>query len=222
MNFNEIQYGNCVAELLPYINGSSFLDHLFADCSRQFNFPANDSPHTREELNSLLEYQEQLQKNPSLQQRFFAYDENIYEWFCKQFFQTAEGQKDEEKTNRYLQTIKDLFTDCLPLIYKLKMHFNRPRPFQLAGYYKLKLFPSHSFSVNSPAYPSMYSCMAAVVALVCGNHYPDMYKYFMDLKNDIAYSRLYMAANFQSDIDAGYRLAQRIGDNNEFKIKYKL
>lgn len=216
MTLNDIQYGNPAQDVLEFLNGQSFLNGLYAELS-QFAFPANDSNNTREELNLLVELTNTLQRNKDLAYHYFDYDDNLYTWF-----RDRELFEDEKKAEEYRNTVTSIFQDCLPLIYMLKSHHNRPRPFQLAGYHKLRLFPYHSFSVNTASFPSLYACISSVLCDVLGNHYPGDYKLYMELKKDIASSRLYMGLNYQSDVDAGIIVAGKILANKEFKVKYKL
>jgi hypothetical protein len=118
--------------------------------------------------------------------------------------------------------VDSIIEDTLPLLIKLKYYHQRPRPFQLADYYKLKLFPYKSFSADSPSFPSGHSFQGKILTEVVGNHYPETYSYMKKLFDDISYSRLYLGLHYQSDIDVGIFCAEKVLELKEFKSKYKL
>jgi hypothetical protein len=215
MNLHHLTYGNPAAYLLPFIESHSFLDCLFTECTA-IHFPANDSDEVKGELNQLVELSEQLKTNPATQERYKTYDQSLYNYL------TAFNFNDPEENGRFAAIVKNVYEDVQPMIYKLKIHFQRPRPFQLAGAHRLKLFPQFSYSADCPAYPSLHASIAYVLCEVCGNHYPTQYKYFIDLAKDIACSRLYMGLNYASDIQAAKKISDKILANKEFILKYGL
>lgn len=79
-----------------------------------------------------------------------------------------------------------------------------------------------SLTAHCPAWPSMHSTLGYVIGNVCGNKFPDAWKYYKDLAEDIRHSRMCMGLCLPSDVDAGQRLASIILENKEFKVKYGL
>ena len=65
-------------------------------------------------------------------------------------------------------TIRNIYDDIYPLILKLKYKYQRPRPYQLAQYYKLKLFPLRSNSVGTPSFPSGHTIQSQLILGVLG------------------------------------------------------
>jgi hypothetical protein len=104
----------------------------------------------------------------------------------------------------------------------LKFYFQRPRPYQLAEHYKLKLFPFDSKSADSPSYPSGHALQSKLICHVLGNHFPEKFDYFERLAKDIEYSRLYMGIHYQSDVDYSLYIAEVIIRDKDFKAKYGL
>jgi hypothetical protein len=104
----------------------------------------------------------------------------------------------------------------------LKFFHQRPRPKQLAEYYKLKLFPFLSGSADTPSFPSGHSYQAKIITEVIGNRYPKTYATMEKVFKDISYSRLYMGLHYQSDIDVGIFCGEKVLRDKAFKEKYKL
>ena len=103
--------------------------------------------------------------------------------------------------------IKDMSLDAYDnVIKKLKFHFNRPRPKELAKQYGIKLNDIELESMKTPAYPSGHSAQGRFKA-----------KYLNDLNNtsrftalgeNISDSRNVAKAHYKSDSDFG----KQIGD----------
>lgn len=141
-----ITWGNPSQKHLPFLeDGKSFLDRLAPQLVK-FHFPKNSSKATREELNELVDNVNQLKDDPETLKRYMAYDASLTRVFAQVVIEQNLG-------DRGVQLIDQLIDDTVPLIMKLKFHFQRPRPYQLAQYYKLKLFPFYSRSDSSPSYP---------------------------------------------------------------------
>lgn len=215
MDLNLLQYGNPCNDLLQYINGHSYLDILYKDFT-DHHFPANDSNYVRQELNDIITKMTYLQSNEQVLQRYKTYDWSLPTYYKKVTFDSP------EEIQTYHNNLNNIFNDVLPLIFKLKQNFQRPRPYQLAHYLKIKLFPYPNNSADSPSYPCLHSCVGRVLAGVFPNHYPDAAKWFNETGADVGYSRVYMGYNFQSSVDAGIQVAEKILLNKEFQIKYGL
>ena len=112
--------------------------------------------------------------------------------------------------------------DIAPLLLKLKYHFQRPRPRQVAQYYKLKLFPYQSFSADTPSYPSGHTLEAYVILNVIANKFPNEYQFCKEMINDIAYSRIYLGLHFATDNDFAKFVGQEILKHPNFTKKYEI
>ena len=210
-----IAWGNPLQKHIPYLeNKNDFLDPLIPQLVK-FSFPKNSSKATREELNTLVDYIDDLKKDDEALKRYMAYDASLTGVFAQIIIQQNLGEKGAD-------LIDKLIDDLKPIIIKLKFHFQRPRPFQLAHYYKLKLFPYQSKSNDSPSFPSGHTLQARVICDVLGNHYPEKYDYFDRVAKDVEYSRLYLGCHFPSDNDFALYAAEIILSSKEFKKKYSL
>jgi hypothetical protein len=181
----------------------------------QFSFPKNSSKATREELNQLVDYSKELGDNSEFINRYRYYDDSIERVFAEVITQ---NQLSEDAIN----AVDSLFDESLPFLTKLKYHFQRPRPYQLAKEYKLRLFPYESCTSNTPSFPSGHTFQAALVCYVLGNYYPEKFDYFERLAKDIEYSRLYLGLHYQSDNDFSHYCVELITKDRDFKAKYRL
>ena len=212
MEFNDLTYGNPSHDQLTFIQGTCLVDDLF-DTFKNSVIPKNDSELVNEELNEIADCLAIVSQpeNQNYLKRYLACDRNLIQALSSIF-----KQKDIEVEELVIEIVKDVQN----LIYKLKYHFQRPRPFQLAQYHKLKLFPYKTFSAHTPSYPSGHTIESIVILNVIGNKYPTEYAYCKELIEDIAYSRVYLGHHFPSDNDGGREIGKAILKHPEFTKKY--
>jgi uncharacterized protein (UPF0297 family) len=215
MNLDLITYGNPNLEQIGFLQKESFLDPLFSELST-YTFPKNSSEATKEELNQIVDYLNTLSGKEEYIKRYAIYDKHLRKYFIDGMVKGGENEEEIKKL------ILDILSDITPLLFKLKFHFQRPRPYQLAEYYKLKLFPYKSFSASSPSFPSGHAYEGRIITEVIGNRYPKTYSFMQDVFKDICYSRIYMGLHYESDIDVGIFCAEKVLADREFKTKYKL
>ena len=96
------------------------------------------------------------------------------------------------------------------LLYALKYHYNRPRPFQLGYYHGIQVNPAIYTSGNSPAFPSGNAMEAYLFALILSEKYSFAADKLMNIGNKIAESRLNAGVHYPSDTEFGYEIAQWI------------
>jgi hypothetical protein len=212
MEFNDLTYGNPTHDQLGFIQGTCLVDDLF-DTFKDAVVPKNDSELVKDELNEVADSLGLMSQpeNQNYLKRYLAYDRNLIQAISSIF-----KQKDIEVE----ELVTDIVKDIQNLIFKLKFHIQRPRPFQLAQYYKLKLFPYKSFSSHTPAYPSGHTIQAIVILNVLGNKYPTEYQYCKEMIEDIAYSRVYLGHHYPSDNEGGREIGKAILKHPEFTKKY--
>jgi hypothetical protein len=215
MNLDSVTYGNPTQEQLGFLSKETYLDYLFDDLV-PYRFPKNSSDATKEELNQIVDYIEILNKNENHLKWYRIYDRGFKSFFVEGL--KKEGIDEQEA----LELINSIMEDVKPLIIKLKYYFQRPRPYQIAEYYKLKLFPFESKSADTPSFPSGHAFQGKIITEVLGNRYPNLYGNLVKVLDDICYSRVYMGLHYQSDIDVGIFCAEKVLSDLTFMGKYKL
>jgi len=211
---DDIVWGNPTHHVKELLNQKSIFDKHIPTLV-QFSFPKNSSKVTQEELNQLVDYLKELVGNSEYINRYRYYDESLERTFADILTSMNLG---EEAIN----AVDSLLDESIPLLAKLKYHYQRPRPYQLAKEYKLRLFPYESYTANSPSFPSGHTFQSALICYVLGNYFPDKFDYFENLAKDIEYSRLYLGLHYQSDNDFSLYCVELITKDKEFKAKYSL
>lgn len=214
MDLNQVTYGNPTQKVFKLLNSNGLVDDLFESLKKE-TMPTNDSELTKEELNEIVEGISLLEnpENDSFLKRYKSYDRSLVQSITTIF---------KQKGIDVEQLCTDIQNDINPLIAKLKVHYNRPRPYQLANYYKLKLFPFESFSAESPCFPSGHTTQSYVMLNVIGSMYPIHYKYCKQIIDDIAESRKNLGLHYQSDNDYSFYVGEKILKHKEFAKKYEI
>jgi len=212
LSLNNITYGNPNLSHKKYLSEPCLVDGLF-ESLKDLPFPENESDTTKQELNELVEYSNDMniEENVKFKNRYIFYDRNLFQAIINTFR--------TEKLD-ISKLIDDIDKDISPLIIKLKYFYQRPRPYQLANYYKLKLFPINTKSGHSPSYPSGHTTQAYVILTILGNLLPEFYQKSKKMIDDVAYSRCYMGVHYQTDNDFAFKIGKEILKNPEFVKKY--
>jgi hypothetical protein len=121
MDKDLIKWGNPSQEDRHNMGVTTYLDDLFPELSKQPPY-ANSSVAVQQELNQLVVYSD-LQASSERKQVF---DSDLVPYMQHLFI--SNGVDPAEVT----ETTTNLVTDILPLITRLKFHYQRPRPYQLA------------------------------------------------------------------------------------------
>jgi hypothetical protein len=206
---DDIVWGNPTQRTVTELEKKTIIDELFEVFS-EMPFPKNSSIAVKQELNQLVDYVSQLKDNEEFVKRYRYYDFGIERLFNK----VAEKQVVDK------ELVNSLLSDIIPLSTKLKFYFQRPRPYQLAQFYKLKLFPYPTITGNTPSYPSTTTLVSYVICKILSIKYDAQKDYFIQLHKDIAYSRLYLGLNYPSDIDFSTICGEMILSNDLFIAKY--
>jgi hypothetical protein len=210
-----LTYGNPSRNLLPYLKTDSYLDSLLGELA-SYPFPNNNGQDVIDEINQLINYTNTLSSDESFQKRYKIYDTN-FEGYIINVLSNVGIDRQEVS-----DTMKQIHDDIVPLIVKLKYHYQRVRPYQLSHILSMRLYPFQSETANSPSYPSGHSIQAKLYADVLGNKYPKYYKQLQALSDDIAESRLAMGLHYPSDILFGEYVCEVVLNHPEFKKKYRL
>ena len=214
MNLNQVTYGNPTMEQKKYLEEISIVDDLFPKLKNDY-FPETNSELVKDELNEIVDYLNDIseQGNESFLARYKSYDRSLLQVIITTF---------QEKDIDIEELSKDIIKDINPLLLKLKYHYQRPRPRQVAQYFKLKLFPYQSFSADTPSYPSGHTLEAYVILNAIANKFPNEYQFCKEMINDIAYSRIYLGLHFATDNDFAKFVGQEILKHPNFTKKYEI
>lgn len=214
MDLNQITYGNPTIEQKQLIESKGIVDDLFVKLKTEV-CPLNDSELVKDELNEIAEAIETISEAENIDylKRYRSYDRSII-----QVINTVFKQKNIDVEELTLS----ISNDVSGLIAKLKQYYNRPRPNQLADYYKLKLFPYKSFSNNSPSFPSEHSVTGYVILNVIGCKYPTHYNFCKEMIEDIMYSRIHLGLHYPTDNDFSKVIGREIMKHKEFTKKYEI
>lgn len=214
---DNITYGNPPDRYLPYLKKAGYAS-LFPELLIN-KFPANSSEAAQDELRELIAYQNsEEQKNEKMLGRYIIYDKeliNIFKRYARE--KMAPIEKEGENIE---ELIDNCIADIMPILMQLKYKFQRPRPYQLAQYYKARLFPFKSSKAATPSYPSGHTFQAAVLTELLGNKFPEHYNYLTEMTSDIATSRLFLGLHYPSDNDFAYKCAKAVASSKEFTQKY--
>ena len=112
--------------------------------------------------------------------------------------------------------VKKLLDDSGVVILKLKYHYNRPRPSDLAKIYGYPLDNFYMKSMGTPSYPSGHSTQGILVALLLSDMFPEHKDNIMKLGMDISDSRQMSKAHYPSDSEFGLKIG---GDLYKFLKK---
>lgn len=212
MNIDQANYGNPNREQKVFLDEVGFVDDLFMKLKEE-PFPLNSSELTKDELNEIVDSLISIsdKENKAYLTRYKAYDRSLVQVLTTTF---------KQKGIDIEQLCEEIVTDTKTLIYKIKFFYQRPRPNQLAQYYKLKLFPYKSYSADTPSYPSGHTIQAYVILNVVADRHPEQYQFCKELIEDVMYSRIYLGLHFPTDNDFGKVVAKEILKHPKFTQKY--
>jgi len=161
-------------------------------------FPKNDSDVTKRELIELYNRTNSV-SDTDLDFAIRAERAHFKEWvrFC---------MENGIIVHEYM--FKEMESNTDGLVYFLKNHYNRPRPFQLGLHLNIPVEPVVNHGANSAAYPSGHSFDAKLISLVLSSKYPNMSSKFDSFADKISESRFNLGLHYPSDRDVAYDLAK--------------
>ncbi len=124
--------------------------------------------------------------------------DDITEYF-KEYFKNAGLKYPEDE-------VSSLIKDSKGIIYKLKYHYNRPRPVQLADAMGLKFHDEPLETAKTPSYPSGHSAQGRLVGKYLATMYPEHSEEIMKLADNISNSRLVAKVHYPSDSAFGLKI----------------
>ena len=161
--------------------------------------PENESTETKEEI----EYLESIPVNKK-----FVNTADEFEGYFGEFLKEKglDYPKDE---------LDDLIKETQTIILKLKYHYNRPRPYQIANEKNMDLNAENLSSAKTPSYPSGHATQGAFVSRYLADLYPKFEKELLNMGEDIAFSRNMAKVHYPSDTELGKLLGNDLYDHLE-------
>lgn len=109
-----------------------------------------------------------------------------------------------------LHEIHSVLNAIHPICYYLKNLVQRPRPSQLAWYYRSNLYQSIHTDANSAAYPSGHALDSYVVSKYFGRNMPELQGELQVFAERVADSRVYTGIHYPSDSEVSQRICDTI------------
>lgn len=202
MNIEEIKYGNPALVNAVHLNQNGMYDSYVETFSNEsFQPPANASMTTFNELVELTVLKDDIQSQDDFKYHSLI-DGDLSQFLLMQI------QNCGIKANH--DVLSSIAFDLNPTIIKIKMFFQRPRPFQLAYYRQLNLYPHLSVAANSPSYPSGHALQSYFICKLYSYKYKSKKKDLLAIAEEVAYSRKVMGLHYQSDNDFAKQIADEI------------
>ena len=156
--------------------------------------PDNDSPSTMRELkylSSLKTNVDEVKRGDDIKENFIPLiDENDIP-LSKEF-------------------VNKVIKESTKFIMELKYHYNRPRPYQVAKIYQLKLNGTELDSMKTPSYPSGHAVQAYLIEELFSNVDPRGSHQYQELAERVVHSRIIAKAHFPSDTSYGKKVAKAL------------
>lgn len=154
------------------------------------NIPYPDETETQTELLHLLELQRSVDSNRL--NHIKRVDDTLYNVMSE--FLDVYGITESPEQIKHNLDIYD------PIIEYLKIIYNRPRPFQTAGLYKIPLYPFlESKTAGTASYPSGHTLQSLFFRHIYMKRYPELHKELMEFVLDVKLTREEGGVHYPSD-----------------------
>ncbi len=110
------------------------------------------------------------------------------------------------------------WTITKPIIMNLKWKFNRPRPYQLAEAYGIKLKVVETDTHHTPSYPSGHTAWAAMMGYILAEYYPEHSSQIFQNINVAGMGRVLQGVHYPSDNDASMIITGAIWQDIKYNI----
>jgi len=109
------------------------------------------------------------------------------------------------------EELTEISDDLVPIILRLKYHFNFPRPWQVAPAYGISLWRLETPSAMSPSYPSGHAIQSGALCSLIAERFPRAARAMDAVAADVGISRLQLGVHFPMDVVEGLRIGRSIG-----------
>jgi hypothetical protein len=115
------------------------------------------------------------------------------------------------------EKIQEFIDSTDGILYLLKYYYQRPRPFQLAFFYNMPLYPLIKTDASSPAYPSGHSIDAFKMAFLLGKRHPEKAVQLLEFAESISKGRVLGGVHYPTDSIISKMMARELVDMDFFK-----
>ena len=102
----------------------------------------------------------------------------------------------------HTEEFKKAWAITKPIVMNLKWKFNRPRPYQLAEVYGIKIKVIETDTHQTPSYPSGHAAWGAMMGYILAEHYPEHSSEIFNLISLAGEARTLQGVHYPSDSDA--------------------
>tara|TARA_B100000900_G_scaffold272175_1_gene232463 strand:- start:991 stop:1611 length:621 start_codon:yes stop_codon:yes gene_type:complete len=106
--------------------------------------------------------------------------------------------------------LEQITEESAKIIYELKYHYNRPRPYQIAEFYGIDLNGTELDSMKTPSYPSGHAVQGYLIGEILSNLDKTNAILYRSVGEDIAHSRIVAKAHYPTDKTYGYKIAMEL------------
>ena len=108
------------------------------------------------------------------------------------------------------EELEKITKESAKIIYELKYHYNRPRPYQIAEFYGIDLNGTELDSMKTPSYPSGHAVQGYLIGEILSNMDKTNAVLYKDMGEEIAHSRILAKAHYPSDKTYGHKIAMEL------------
>tara|TARA_B100001094_G_scaffold320866_1_gene367722 strand:- start:1355 stop:2041 length:687 start_codon:yes stop_codon:yes gene_type:complete len=171
--------------------------------------PENNSQITREEIQEVSELSDK--RTDRQVELVMVVDKDIRVMF-ERLLKDNNLSYPAEKIKKIYDTI------VFPVIMNLKWQYNRPRPYQLAPKFGVKIDYIPTDTINTPSYPSGHTAYATIIASVLSEMYPEFSSEFYELVNVAGKAREIQGVHYESDNDASMVIVGALWQDIKYDI----
>jgi len=108
------------------------------------------------------------------------------------------------------EELEKITKESAKIIYELKYHYNRPRPYQIAEFYGIDLNGTELDSMKTPSYPSGHAVQGYLIGEILSNMDKTNAVLYKGMGEEIAHSRILAKAHYPSDKTYGHKIAMEL------------
>jgi hypothetical protein len=204
-----ITYGNSSYAIAQLMNEKISFDHLFKRYSK-IELLKNSSNEVKIELLMLKNKVNEIAKKTDILAECILIETDLHKYICEYF--------EKNKIVHDAVIIKNIMDDVYGLCMKIKYYHNHPRPYQIANWINVDLFP-HVISAT-PSFPSLSVFQTKIVCGYVSVYNTENKDAVNELVTKVSESRLYLGVNTTSNVYLTNTIAANLLDDEVFFNKF--